>query len=384
MKTTYVTKTAKSVLLAGLFLCLAFSPRGLGQVADPIDPIIGPLVRILSPANHATFFGPLDIPIFAYKVDAPLATNVEFFAGTNDLGTGFSLGAARTALGPEIPQFVLPEAGVPRLAAEFCLVWTNVPAGSYTLTAVTKGLAGYIPRTSAPVSITVLSPVAPVPATNVVSIVATDPIAVAGTNSWVWRGSPDALPVWTDWPPPVTELFTNWGPKDALFTVRRFGDATDALIISYQIGGTATNGVDYVALPGSVTIPAGEAYALIPIAPIQMSDTNSPKSVVLTLSPDTNSPPNYLVGIPKRAGAVILYNWPRPMPFLLPDRNFHINALGPDGAWFSVSYSADLLNWTNLTTNQVVQGAIDYLDGDASSNSIRFYNVVPQIKAPSQ
>jgi hypothetical protein len=142
--------------------------------------------------------------------------------------------------------------------------------------------------------------------------------------------------------------------------------------------------VDYVALPGSVTIPAGEAYALIPIAPIQMSDTNSPKSVVLTLSPDTNSPPNYLVGIPKRAGAVILYNWPRPMPFLLPDRNFHINALGPDGAWFSVSYSADLLNWTNLTTNQVVQGAIDYLDGDASSNSIRFYNVVPQIKAPSQ
>lgn len=205
------------------------------------------MVRILSPANDATFFGPVDIPIFAYKVDAYLATNVEFFAGTNDLGTGFSLGVARTALAPRMPQFALPQQGITRLAADYCLVWTNVPPGSYVLTAVTKGLAGYgyIPRTSPPVNITVVAPAVPVPATNVVSIVATDPIAFAGTNSWIWTGATNAVPAWTNWPPPVLASFTNWGPKDAQFTVRRFGV-------------TATNGVDYVTLPGSVTSPVAK------------------------------------------------------------------------------------------------------------------------------
>ena len=38
------------------------------------------MVRIISPANHAVFFAPVDIPIFAYVVDSPYTTNVEFYA----------------------------------------------------------------------------------------------------------------------------------------------------------------------------------------------------------------------------------------------------------------------------------------------------------------
>ena len=107
------------------------------------------------------------------------------------------------------------------------------------------------------------------------SIVATDPIAIAGTNAYVWRGVTNATPSWTNWSSATFQWFTNWGPKNALFTVRRFGDVSSNLNVNYSIGGTASNGVDYAALLGFVTVPAGSAYALIPIVPIDNGDRHS-------------------------------------------------------------------------------------------------------------
>ncbi len=43
----------------------------------------------------------------------------------------------------------------------------------------------------------------------------------------------------------------------AVFLFSRNGTAADDLTVSYQLGGTAVNGVDYEMLPGSVTLPAG-------------------------------------------------------------------------------------------------------------------------------
>ncbi len=67
---------------------------------------------------------------------------------------------------------------------------------------------------------------------------------------------------------------------------------------------------------------------------------------------------------------------------MLPGTIFHVNANGPDGAWFSVEYTTDLQNWTPLCTNQVVNGAIDFLDPDASNDSNRYYRTVPQSGPP--
>ena len=47
----------------------------------------------------------------------------------------------------------------------------------------------------------------------------------------------------------------------------------------YDIGGTASNGVDYVALPGFVTIPPGERRALITIVPIDDGPPDVNKTV---------------------------------------------------------------------------------------------------------
>jgi hypothetical protein len=214
--------------------------------------------------------------------------------------------------------------------------------------------------------------------------VATDPIAIVGTNSWIWPGQTNPTPAWTNWPPPIAASCTNWGPKNALFTVRRFNDDSSAVTVNYSIGGTASNGVDYAMLPGYVTMVAGEAHVLIPIVPIDHGPPYGPKTVILTLTQPTNIPPPYIVGIPRSAEAIIINAWPRPLPFLLPDGTFHFNSAGPDGVWFTVESSGDLLNWTPLCTNQAVQGSIDFVDAGAPGNPKQFYQVVPQASAPSQ
>src|ERR1035438_889710 len=86
------------------------------------------------------------------------------------------------------------------------------------------------------------------------------------------------------------------------FTVFRVGNADATLNVWYVLGGTASNGADYAAIPPHlVEIPAGATSNTIVITPL----TNPPaasvvKTVVLTL---TNSPMmtpvNYQIGWPR-------------------------------------------------------------------------------------
>lgn len=368
---------------------------GLAQVGPFIAPP-GPPVRIVSPANHQVFYTPVDIPIFTFThaiSDAAVEdsgtgiefTNVEIYASNSavfyDLGPAMRLDETTNLPLPFIDYSKW--ATVP-LGARFhevwCLVWSNAPDGPYALTAVATGrrllIATVTNVVSAPVYITNLPPNIGTNSLDVVNIAATDPIAVAGTNmSWVW-------PVWPGWTnlPPI--YWTNWGPKMALFTVTRFGNASSNLTVNYKIGGSASNGVDYLPLPGYVKIPSGAAYGLIPIVPIDNGSNNVVKTVILKLEPATNSPA-YVIGVPPSAEALIFYRWPRVLPFLppfgvfLPDGTYHLSASGPDGAWFCVQTSPDLINWTAICTNQVVQGSVDVNDPNASGNTAGFYQLVP-------
>ena len=67
---------------------------------------------------------------------------------------------------------------------------------------------------------------------------------------------------------------------------------------------------------------------------------------------------------------------------MLPDRCFHINSTGPDGAWFRVECTTDLRNWTSICTNQIFGGSLDFVDLDAQQNQLRFYRAVPEVNAP--
>lgn len=156
-------------------------------------------------------------------------------------------------------------------------------------------------------------------------------------------------------------------------------------MVPYGIGGTASNGLDYVAIPGFVTIPPGGRSAVITIVPIDDGPPDITKTVILTLEPSTNTPPDYLVGFPARAEAVILDNsGPRPAASLMPDRSFHLVMAGPDAAWFGVQYSTNLSNWTSICTNQVINGSIDFADPDTLTSQARYYRVVPLANPPPQ
>jgi len=74
-----------------------------------------------------------------------------------------------------------------------------------------------------------------------------------------------------------------------VFTVTRsFGYTNVALTVRYALGGTATNGVTYTNLSGSVVIPAGTNSATISIQPIDFSFIGLQQTAVLTLIDTTN------------------------------------------------------------------------------------------------
>ena len=73
--------------------------------------------------------------------------------------------------------------------------------------------------------------------------------------------------------------------------------AQPALTVSYTVSGTAANGVDYVALPGSILIPAGVASVNVPVTPIDDGDLEPTESIIVTLAPNAA----YAVGSPSTA-----------------------------------------------------------------------------------
>ncbi len=55
------------------------------------------------------------------------------------------------------------------------------------------------------------------------------------------------------------------------------------LVIRYSLGGTATNGDDYVGLPGSLTFADGESTVDVPVTPIDDNEVEGDEDVVVTL-----------------------------------------------------------------------------------------------------
>ena len=73
-----------------------------------------------------------------------------------------------------------------------------------------------------------------------------------------------------------------YGDHKARFLVTRTGDLSQQLTVTYTLGGTATNGVDYQTLSGIVTIPAGTDSARVLVAPL--FEEAAAKTVSLTLT----------------------------------------------------------------------------------------------------
>lgn len=78
----------------------------------------------------------------------------------------------------------------------------------------------------------------------------------------------------------------------ARFIIMRSGNTNTALMVNYQLSGTAQNGVDYQPLNGSITFPPGNQFATITVVPIPDSKIEGTETVILNLTSGTD----YVVG----------------------------------------------------------------------------------------
>jgi hypothetical protein len=334
---------AESVVLALEQLrCLADPPPpGCYLVGDPgraqatiLDrENVPPRVAITRPNDGQQFRAGSDLEINALALDPDgYVTLVEFFAESRKIGEQSMI------------FIVPPPPGQPQT---FAMVWSNVTAGRYTLTARAIDNMGGTTR-SAPVDILVTAQ-EPRP---VVSITAPDPIAREGSSN------------------------------TALFRVRRTGDKRDPLPVWYSIRGTASNGVDYAWIDGHVIIPAGRQSADIVITPLDDRLREGLETVILRLEPAPIAGPIdlYQIGRCAQAAALILDNDTLlPGTARLPDRSFHLLLPGPKGDTVRIEASNDLLNWEPMITTILEDGGVHFVDPDASGLNHRFYRALPDI-----
>lgn len=75
------------------------------------------------------------------------------------------------------------------------------------------------------------------------------------------------------------------GAPATVHIVRDAESTSAPLMVSLIIGGDATPGVDYVALPAQVTIPTGARAAVLTVTPLEREQANGARSVTITVGP---------------------------------------------------------------------------------------------------
>lgn len=152
-----------------------------------------------------------------------------------------------------------------------------------------------------------------------IAFITSDDVEVEGSESvtatilsdpaYTSSGSSATITIADDDPTVVTVTTTDnqaseAGGNTANFLVTRTGSLAANLVVNYFLSGPATNGVDFNALSGAVTIPAGRATATITVTPINDALVEGDETVVLTLA----STPACNVGNPGTATVVIQDN----------------------------------------------------------------------------
>lgn len=86
-----------------------------------------------------------------------------------------------------------------------------------------------------------------------------------------------------------------------LVTVARAGNVSGDLPVALSFAGTAVNGLDYISLPGTIVIPAGNLVASFPLIPIRNGIVDGGRSVNLGLLSNAG----YQIGSPGTATILI-------------------------------------------------------------------------------
>jgi hypothetical protein len=165
----------------------------------------------------------------------------------------------------------------------------------------------------------------------------------------------------------------------AMFRIRRTGPTNSAHTVCYAIRGTASNGVDYVSIQNSLTIPAGRRGARIVITPIDDNLPERIETVLLRLTPPPFDPPTYEIGRPARAGAIIVDNdCNLRSPDSSSDGSLHFRWPVPVGMSFRLEASTDMLNWEEVACDIALEDGVSVVDDERNVYPHRFFRVVQE------
>ncbi len=105
---------------------------------------------------------------------------------------------------------------------------------------------------------------------------------------------------------PVRPRAAEHGTEAAILLILRTGPTNVALEVTYAIGGSAQNEVDYQPLLGSITIPAGLWAAPLQIVPLNDTHSEPRETVVITLTHPSSTNRAYHIAWPGIAQVVIV------------------------------------------------------------------------------
>ncbi len=144
-----------------------------------------------------------------------------------------------------------------------------------------------------------------------------------------------------------------------------------AITVNYTISGTATEGSDYTALSGSVSIPNGAQSATITVVPINDTAVEPVETVIVTLASGTG----YNIGSPSNATVSITSEDISPLPSISVSASDSSASESPlDNGIFTVSLPS-VNTGTAITVNYTISGtATEGSDYTALSGSVSIPN----------
>lgn len=318
--------------------------RAIAWIRDATGTNQVPWVKLVHPPNGKVYQAPVDLRLLALAGDRDgCVLTVEFFAGDHSLGRVTN---RLSILDPPLPDLApgctIVPAHLPVLP--FTLIWSNAPPGEQILTAVATDNLGAQSR-SEPVTIHILAE----PEPPVVRIVATDPVAREGTTN------------------------------HARFLVLASRPVSAPLSVYYRIGGTASNGVDYVEVPAHAVIPEGARAVAIDIVPKKDESPEGAETVLLRLMESPTPADAYRIGRPAVAAALILDGL-HPLPGLarLADGALHLRLPYAPGLPYRIETSTNLVDWQIVGSAVCTENSVSILEPDPQAAPARFYRLVPE------
>jgi hypothetical protein len=157
------------------------------------------------------------------------------------------------------------------------------------------------------------------------------------------------------------------------FEISRAVATASDLEVQFAIGGDAVNGIDYFAIPSSITIPANSNSVSLLVVPTGSTLAVDPSTVVVSLLPDAS----YQLGNSTNATVTVIQYESQPS-FPLPALTLQLFVgTNLSGQVFEIQSSTNLVDWTDLGAGTNNWGVVTVTETNRGQFRQRFFRALP-------